>query len=117
MAYNKYGAKKTTYNGITYHSKFEAEYAQKLDWRVKAKDINSWERQVKISLDVNGEHICDYFIDFLIVNNNASIELIEIKGAETAVWKLKFKLFLAIYKKKHPNILITVVKRTGITHF
>ena len=117
MAYNKYGAKKTVYNGITYHSKFEAEYAQKLDWRLKAGDIGYWKRQIKIPLDVNGEHICNYFIDFLIVYNNAALELIECKGAETPVWKLKWKLFLAIYKKKHPNVLITLVKRTGTTHF
>ena len=117
MAYNKYGAKKTLYNGITYHSKFEAEYAQKLDWRVKAKDINSWDRQIKIPLDVNGKHICNYFIDFIIIHNDGKPEMVEIKGMETATWKLKFKLFLAIHKKEHPEWLITVVKRTGTTHF
>ena len=117
MAYNKYGAKKTVYNGITYHSKFEAEYAKGLDWRVKAKDIKSWGRQLKISLDVNGEHICNYFIDFGITHNNNTIEMVEVKGVETPVWKLKFKLFLAIYKKERPNVLITLVKRTGTTHF
>ena len=117
MAYNKYGAKKTVYNGITYHSKFEAEYAQKLDWRVKAKDIKSWERQLKISLDVNETHICNYFIDFLIIHNNGKLEYVEIKGVETPAWKLKWKLFLAIYRKQNPDVLITLVKRTGTTHY
>ena len=116
-SYNKYGAKPTIYNGIKYHSKFEAEYAKNLDWRLKAKDIKRWERQVKISLDVNDSHICNYFMDFVIAHNTGAIEYVEVKGVETAVWKLKFKLFLAIYKNKRSNLLITLVKRTGTTHF
>ena len=114
---NKYRAKKTVYNGVTYHSKFEAEYAQKLDWRVKAKDIDSWDRQVKIALNVNGVHICNYFIDFIIIHNNGNFELAEIKGVETPVWKLKWKLFLATYRKQNPNTSVILVKRTGTTHF
>lgn len=117
MAYNKYGAKKTVYNGVTYHSKFEAEYAKSLDWRVKAKDIKSWQRQLKISLDVNETHICNYFIDFLIIHNNGKLEYAEIKGVETPVWKLKWKLFLAIFAKEYPKFFITLVKRTGTTHY
>ena len=117
MAYNKYGAKPTIYNGIKYHSKFEAEYAQKLDWRVKAKDIKCWGRQTKIGLSVNDKHICNYFIDFTIIHNDKTVEQVEIKGMETATWKLKWKLFLAIYKKEHPEWLITLVKRTGTTRF
>ena len=116
-SYNKYGAKKTVYNGVTYHSKFEAEYAKSLDWRVKAKDIRSWDRQVKISLDVNETHICNYFIDFLIIHNNGKLEYVEIKGVETPAWKLKWKLFLAIFVKEHPKHFITLVKRTGTTHY
>ena len=117
MAYNKYGAKKTVYNGITYHSKFEAEYAQKLDWRLKAGDIGYWKRQIKIPLDVNGEHICNYFIDFSITHNTGYIELVEIKGMETTIWKLKWKLFLATYRKQNPDTSVTLVKRTGTTCF
>ena len=117
MAYNKYGAKKTVYNGITYHSKFEAEYAKNLDWRLKAKDIAGWDRQMKIPLAVNGKHICNYFIDFTIVHNDRTVEHVEVKGMETEVWKLKWKMFLAIYKKERPEWLITLVKRTGTTHF
>lgn len=117
MAYNKYGAKPTIYNGIKYHSKFEAEYAKSLDWRLKAKDIKEWSRQIKIPLDVNGEHICNYFIDFGIIHNNGVFQLAEIKGMETATWKLKWKLFLATYRKQNPDILITLVKRTSTTHF
>lgn len=107
---NKYNAKPTCYNGIKYHSKLEAKYAQDLDWRLKAKDIKSWKRQVKISLDVNGKHICNYYIDFVITHNDDSIEYIEVKGFETQVWKLKWKLFQALMNQREPEAILTIVK-------
>ena len=107
---NKYNAKSTIYNGISYHSIKEAAYAQELDLRVKAKDIKSWDRQIKISLDVNGYHICNYYIDFKIIHNDKSVELVEVKGFVTEVWRLKWKLFEAIYSEEHPEITLTVVK-------
>lgn len=107
---NKYNAKPKTYNGITYHSTLEAKYAQDLDWRLKAKDIKSWKRQVKISLDVNGKHICNYYIDFVITHNDDSIQYIEVKGFETQVWKLKWKLFQALMNQREPEAILTIVK-------
>lgn len=107
---NKYNAKSTCYNGIYYHSKFEAGYAEELDWRIKAKDIKSVERQVKISLDVNGKHITNYFIDFVIIHNDDSFEYVEVKGFETEVWRLKWKLFEALIDQIHPGAVLTVVK-------
>ena len=106
---SKYGAKTTTYNGILYHSKKEAGYAQGLDLLVKSGEINGWERQVKISLDVNGKHICNYFIDFVITHKDGTLEYVEIKGFETDTWKLKWKLFEAIYGHD-PMTKLTVIK-------
>lgn len=114
---NKYNAKITEYNGVKYHSKLEATYAKNLDWRLKAKDIRRWSRQIKIPLAVNGIHICNYFIDFKIIHNDGSLELIETKGMETSTWKLKYKLFKAIFAKEHPGVIITLVKKHQITHF
>lgn len=107
---NKYGAKSTQYGGVYYHSKFEAAYAKELDWRLKAKDIKSWERQVKISLDVNGKHICNYFIDFKVIHNDDSVEYVEVKGFETDVWRLKWKLFEAIFNEIEPGAVLSIVK-------
>lgn len=36
---NKYGAKRTEYNGRKYDSKFEAGVAEELDWRGVPQDI------------------------------------------------------------------------------
>jgi len=109
---NKYGAVKQTYNGFSYDSKFESEYAMELDWRLKAKDIKSWERQKTIELRVHDKKICTYKIDFIIHHHDGTKEYVECKGFETAVWRLKWKLFIAIFEKEHPDIKITLVKYT-----
>ena len=107
---NKYGAKSQTYDGLSYHSKKEAGYAQELDLRVKAKDIKSWRRQVKIPIEVNGFFICNYYIDFVITHNDGWEEWVEVKGFETEVWRLKWKLTEAIFDKDFPERVLTVVK-------
>ena len=50
---NKYGAQKQTVDGYSYASKKEAAYAQELDLRIKAKDIKGYDRQVKVSMDID----------------------------------------------------------------
>ena len=106
---NKYGRVESEYGGITYHSKKEAAYAAELDLRVKAKDIKSWERQVKISLDFNGYHICNYYVDFKITHNDGSVEYVEVKGFQTSEWRLKWKMFEAKYGDL-PDVKLTVVR-------
>lgn len=103
---NKYGAVRQTYNGYSYDSKREAEHAAHLDWLIKAGEVERWERQVKISLDVNDIHIANYFIDFVVYFTNGAIEYHEVKGAETDVWRMKFKLAKAMY----PDYRFIVIK-------
>lgn len=93
----KYHNIKTEYKGVKYDSRREAEYAMELDWRVKAKDIKSWKGQEKIPMIVNDKKICTYIIDFVIIHNDGSLEYVEVKGFKTAVWRLKYKLFEALY--------------------
>lgn len=106
---NKYKAKKQEFNGIQYHSKKEAAYAHELSIRKAAGEIKDWERQTKISLDVNGKHIANYYIDFVVYHNCETLEYVEVKGFETPEWRLKWKLFHALYGHL-PNVLLTVVK-------
>jgi hypothetical protein len=113
---NKYHAKSTEYNGHVYHSKLEAAYAQELDLRVRAKDIKSWDRQVKLDLRVNGQKICSYYIDFVILHNDDSKEYVECKGVEMEVWKLKWRILEATFDtdfRQHPNDQLTVMKQTS----
>lgn len=103
---NKYSAIKQTYNGYNYDSRMEAKYAANLDWRIKAKEVKKWERQHKISIDVNGVHICNYFIDFKVYLTDGTIEYHEVKGAESMLWRTKWKLTKACY----PDYKLVLIK-------
>ena len=78
-------------------SKFEAGKAQELELLKKAGEIVGFQEQVKLPLEVNGYHICNYYIDFVVDHNDGTIEYIETKGWATDVWKLKWKLFESLY--------------------
>lgn len=107
---NKYGNVRQTYNGYNYHSKLEARYAYELDIRKAAGEIKDWRRQVKISLDVNGQHITNYYVDFEILHNDDSLELVEVKGMETDLWRIKRRLLEAVWLPDHPEYTYSVVK-------
>ncbi len=107
---NKFKANKQEYDGKWYHSKGEAAYAQELDWRIKAGEIKSWERQVKIPLKVNGILICNYYIDFKVTTKHDSTEYHEYKGFETMEWKMKWQLFTALLSEIDPGAELVVIK-------
>jgi|SRR5581483_12126823 len=102
----KYGNKKKEYNGRAYHSQLEASYAQQLDLMLKAKEIKAWKPQFKLSLDVNGYHICNYIADFWILNKSGEEEIHETKGFRTDLFNFKWKLTEALFSKKYKLILI-----------
>lgn len=108
---NKYHSKSSIYNGYYYQSQLEAAYAQELDLRVKAKDIKSWDRQIRVPLEVNGMKICTYIVDFKICHLDGSIEWVETKGFWTDVAKIKTRLFEAAYLHERPNERFTIVKK------
>lgn len=94
--WNKFGAKKTTVDGVQYHSKKEAGYAEELWLRLRANDIKAWHRQIKLPLKAYGNHITNYYIDFVVEHNNGDIEFVEVKGYATDLWRMKWRLFEAI---------------------
>ena len=108
---NKYGAKKTEYGGHRYDSRFESECAEILDTRLRAKDIAKVERQVKIDLRAYGEHITNYFIDFVITHNDGHKEYVESKGMESDTWKLKWKMMESKLKHEEPDAELTLWKQ------
>jgi len=109
---NKFRSVKTEYGGNLFHSKGEAGYAMELDWRIKAGDIKSYERQVKIDLTVNGVHICNYFVDFKVINKHGGVEYHEYKGAVLALFMLKWRLFQALINEIDPGAELIVIKHT-----
>lgn len=103
-----YNVPKHKYGNKQYDSKFEAGYGWELEMRQKAKEINSFETHQKIELIVNDYHICNYYIDFVVYHNDGTIEYVETKGFTTEVWRLKWKLFEALYSEKE-GVTLTVV--------
>lgn len=111
-AQKKYRNIPKQYSGTIYDSKKEAEYAKQLDWKLRAGTIKEWQRQVKISLDVNGKHICNYFCDFLIIHLDDQREYVEIKSdiTETPLWRIKWKLFEVLIDQIDKGATLTIVK-------
>jgi len=107
---NKYKAVKQMFNGRLYHSKKEAAFAQELHLRKLAGEITDIIPQYPLRLYVNEKKICNYFIDFKVVYPDNSIELIEVKGFETDIWRLKWKLTEALLDEIEPNAKLVLVK-------
>jgi hypothetical protein len=107
---SKFGNKVSFHAGRLFDSRKEADYARRLDMlkgAAKREDrVTEWEGQVRIPLVVNGHHVCDYYCDFRVDFADGRTEWHETKGFETPVWRIKFKLFKALY----PDRVLRVIK-------
>lgn len=97
LGYNKYGNKTSFFRGQGYDSKAEVQYAMELDDKLMKGEIAGWTKQKNIELKVNGYIICSYKIDFVIEHLDGVIEYLEVKGFATPTWRIKWKLFEALY--------------------
>lgn len=102
----KYNNSTCTVDGITFHSRREADYYGQLKLEKKGKLIKDFERQVKYNLEVNGNKICGHIVDFLVTLPCGKKEVREVKGFATDVWDLKRKLFEALF----PEIEYKVIR-------
>ncbi len=107
---NKYNAKKTVFGGRKYDSKFEAKVAADLEWRKKAGELKEIIPQFKIPLAVNGHHIANYYMDFKVIHKDGQVEFIEVKGFETPVWRMKWRILEAIKDEIEPGVELTLIK-------
>lgn len=103
-------AKGTEYGGRWYQSKLEANYAQKLDFLKKAKEIQDWTPQVKLVFKVNGVLICNHYVDFKVITKTGTVQYHETKGYETETYRLKKKLLLALLPEIDPGAEYIVIK-------
>lgn len=113
---NKYGAKRTEFNGYKYDSKFEASVAQELELRKQAGDIKDYDRQYKIEAWAYRENGLKAFkvshkVDFRIHHNDGSFELYEAKGVETSDYLWRRKFLEHIWLPDHSDHTYTVVKQ------
>ncbi len=109
---SKYNNKKTWVDGICFDSKKEAEYYCQLKLLKQAGEIRDFGLQPRYELQPtfkkNGTtyRSITYIADFVVVNNDGTTEIIDIKGIETQVFKIKQKLFEYIY----PDLSLKVIK-------
>ena len=101
---NKYGARKTTIDGIKFDSKHEAERYAELKLLQRAGEIRDLQLQVPFELipaqKRNGKTIreCKYIADFAYFDKRTGETVVEdAKGMRTDVYKLKKKMMLWEY--------------------
>jgi hypothetical protein len=68
-----------------------------LDSLLKEGRIKSVKPQHKIDLQVNGVHIANHYVDFLIELNDGRERFVEIKGFPTSEWVMKKRLVEALF--------------------
>ena len=111
MRRRKYGNKKPTINGITFDSMAEARYYRDLRLKKAAGYIKDFELQPRFELQPtfkkNGvtHRSIVYVPDFKIYMNDGSVRIVDVKGHETAEFKIKHKLF----EYKYPELHLEVV--------
>jgi len=103
---NKYGAKKTEFNGRHYDSKHEASIAQEIEILQRVGEVRKVEPQKSYPLyGRQGNKICNHRPDFTLTFKDGHQEVWEAKGFSTPVWQLKLKLF----EDNYPDIVYYVI--------
>lgn len=99
MKRSKYGAIKTTIDGIRFDSKAEATRWCDLQNLQRGGKITHLARQIPFQIKSNGNLICNYIADFTYVENGSYV-VEDVKGIITRDFALKAKLFEAQYGYK-----------------
>ena len=104
---NKYRNIKTVVDGITFDSKREAFYYQIFKKQEQLGHIKDLKLQVPFHFVLNGKKIFTYKADFTYINPNCDnyLQVVDVKGVQTPVFKLKKKLIEAQH-----GIIIDILK-------
>jgi len=96
---NKYKAQKTTVDGLTFHSKREAERYKELKLMHQAGQIHFLITHPPFLIEVNGVPICKAIMDFRYTDKDGRdvVEDVKSKPTDTPLSRLKRKLVKAIY--------------------
>ena len=102
---NKYNATRVTIDGRTYASKREAEVSCDLRLRQRVGSLSTIEYQPRYEL-IPKPNLITYVADFLITYPDGRVEVIDVKGMETDVFKIKAKMFRHFY----PHLRLVIMK-------
>jgi hypothetical protein len=103
MSYAKYRNVKVAVDGITFHSRKEANRYLELKLLVRAGEITDLELQKKYPMMVNGVKVCEYWSDFAYKDRTGQDVTEDVKSPITRkepVYRLKNKLFKACYGRE-----------------
>lgn len=101
---SKYGAIRTKLNGRTFASRREAQVAQQLEAALHGKAIIALEYQPRFEL-IPKPNLITYVADFKVTFPDGHIEIWDVKGFLTDVFKLKEKMF----HHRYPNLILRLI--------
>lgn len=90
---SKYGNRKVEVDGFTFDSAKEARYYGDLKIRQRAGEVVMFLQQVPFHLPGSTKYIAD----FLVFLADGTVEVIDVKGVRTDVYKLKKRQVEALY--------------------
>lgn len=94
---NKFGAQRTVRDGVSFHSKKEADRYSELSILERGGIITGLKLQVPFDLFVNGMKICRYIADSVYIEDGKQIvEDVKSKATLTPEYRIKKKLMKAI---------------------
>lgn len=105
---NKYNARKTTIDGLTFDSQREATRWCELQILAAAGEVRDVRRQVPFELvpsfQRDGKLVrgIKYVADFVYTDRSGCQVIEDVKGVRTDVYRIKRKLLLATYKPDRP---------------
>ena len=115
---NKYNARKVTIDGITFASKSEGRYYQHLLGLMESGVVESFEMQKPYTLLDKFQHpktgktirAIKYVPDFEVIYTDGRVEVVDVKGMQTDVFRMKCKLFM--FRYQIPLVLVKYNRTT-----
>lgn len=110
-SWNKFHAKKTEVDGITFDSKREADFYCQLKILQRAGEVKSFSMQVPFVLIPTFKHLgktirgVKYIADFVVKYADGHEEVVDVKGMKTKDYIIKQKMLLS----KYPDMIFKEV--------
>ena len=115
---NKYNAKKVEVDGIVFSSKAESSYYKYLLGLLNEGVVESFEMQKPYTLLDKFPHpktgktirAIKYVPDFEVIYTDGRVEVVDVKGMQTDVFRMKCKLFM--FRYQIPLVLVKYNRTT-----
>lgn len=96
--------------GRKYDSGLEARVAADLNQQLACGELTEVKRPFPVDIIINGIKICRYYVDFQVVYNDGTKELIEVKGLWTETALIKKRLLEAVYLPANPGVKYRILR-------